>query len=630
MITMILRSLLAIVASFAFTAFMSPSPSVAETIQSPLPIQYRLSFRQSESHRVDIELTVPTDGKSTIELMMPVWTPGSYLVREYARQIETITASNGLSNAPLLLEKRTKNRWRVECDGVSEVVVRYSLYCREMGVRTNWVERDFAFLTGAATYLTRVDALDRQHIVRLDATPNWPQVATSLAKQSDDTWVRVAKNFDELVDSPIVLGNIDIQSFECGGAKHYLASVGTDGLWNTKAAVKDVQRIVETEQKFWGEVPYTEYWFLNLATESGGGLEHDNSTVLMTSRWTMRQKSKYTDWLALVSHEFFHTWNVRRLRPKALTSYDFENEQYTNELWVAEGVTSYYDDLLLARSGLCSPKEYLDQISKGVAGVQTAPGRLVQPLSQSSFDAWIKFYRPDENANNSRVSYYTKGSLVAMLLDAEIRLATKNAKSLDDVMRQLWKEHRVGGYVTADVLRIANQVSGQKLDAWFKDHIDGTKELDFASVLKVYGLEWKPKESKESTDKKELTENNEKYGSTYVGLDVTAQQGKAMIDKVTKGSPAENAGINSGDELISLDGYRIAAENWGERLGLYRPNEILECIVARRGKILKLPLKLGEQSKESWTLQRIAKPSDEQESAWRNWLQIPPAETAAR
>jgi len=197
-------------------------------------------------------------------------------------------------------------------------------------------------------------------------------------------------------------------------------------------------------------------------------------------------------------------------------------------------------------------------------------------------------------------------------------------------MRQLWKEHRVGGYVTADVLRIANQVSGQKLDAWFKDHIDGTKELDFASVLKVYGLEWKPKESKESTDKKELTENNEKYGSTYVGLDVTAQQGKAMIDKVTKGSPAENAGINSGDELISLDGYRIAAENWGERLGLYRPNEILECIVARRGKILKLPLKLGEQSKESWTLQRIAKPSDEQESAWRNWLQIPPAETAAR
>jgi predicted metalloprotease with PDZ domain len=425
-----------------------------------------------------------------------------------------------------------------------------------------------------------------------------------------------------LVDSPIVLGNIDIQSFECGGAKHYLASVGTDGLWNTKAAVKDVQRIVETEQKFWGEVPYTEYWFLNLATESGGGLEHDNSTVLMTSRWTMRQKSKYTDWLALVSHEFFHTWNVRRLRPKALTNYDFENEQYTNELWVAEGVTSYYDDLLLARSGLCSPKEYLDQISKGIAGVQTAPGRLVQPLSQSSFDAWIKFYRPDENANNSRVSYYTKGSLVAMLLDAEIRLATKNAKSLDDVMRQLWKEHRARGYVSADVLRIANQVSGQKLDAWFQDHIDGTKELDFSSVLKVYGLEWKPKESKESTDKKELTENKEKYGSTYVGMDVTAQQGKAMVDKVTKGSPAENAGINSGDELISLDGYRIAAESWGERLGLYRPNDILECIVARRGKILKLQLKMGEQPKESWNLQRIAKPSDEQEAAWQSWLLI--------
>lgn len=470
-------------------------PSIAEAMQenSSAPVQYRITFRQAENHRCEIEVTLPTEGAESIELMMPVWTPGSYLVREYARQIETIQARDGVTNQALELTKTTKNRWRVASKGVAELSVRYTLYCRELGVRTNWIERDFAFLTGAATFLTPVDRLNRKHLVRIESLPHWPQIATSLAKSDEDSWTRIASSFDELVDSPILIGDIDIRSFDAGGAKHHLATIGTDGLWNTAKAAEDVKKIVETEQAFWGAVPYKDYWFLNLATESGGGLEHDNSTVLMTSRWAMKQKAKYTDWLGLVSHEFFHTWNVRRLRPKVLMKYDFEGEQYTRELWVAEGVTSYYDDLLLARSGLCSPKDYLDRISKGITGVQTAPGRLVQPLSESSFDTWIKFYRPDENANNSRVSYYTKGSIVAMLLDAEIRSATQNQKSLDDVMRSLWRDHLQTGYTTADVLKAANAASGKDLTDWFHRSIETTEEPDFTTFLQWYGLEWKPK-----------------------------------------------------------------------------------------------------------------------------------------
>lgn len=596
--------------------------SVANADEGLSAVQYRLSFRQAESHRVDVEVSLPTDGKSEIELMMPVWTPGSYLVREYARQVEQIAAVNGSTNQTLTINKKDKNHWLVLCDGASEVTVRYSLYCREMSVRTNWVENEFAFLTGAATFLTRSDMLEHPHIVRVDALPHWPNIATSLqTADARDPWTRVAKTFDELVDSPIVVGIIDIQTFEVGGAKHHLATLGGESFWDTATAAKDVAKIVETEQAFWNEVPYQDYWFLNLATESGGGLEHDNSCVLMTGRWSQRQKAKYTDWLGLVSHEFFHTWNVRRLRPKVLKQYDYNNEQYFRELWVAEGITSYYDDLLLARSGLCKPKDYLDRMSKNVASVQNAPGRLAQTLADSSFDSWIKFYRPDENANNSRISYYLKGALVGMLLDAEIRTKTDNAKSLDDVMRVLWANHRESGYTNADFAGIVKQVSGESMDVWLNQALESTEELDYSTLMNWYGLEWKQREADKEAS------SGKPFGNVYVGLDLKADQGKAMVDKVTRESPASQAGFNSGDELISFDGYRISTENWTERLNLYRPNDVCKCLIARRGKIVELSLKLGAQAENNWTLVRVAKPTDEQEKHWRSWLAIPEPET---
>ncbi len=220
--------------------------AVEETVENELStVLYRLSFRQAETHRVDIEVSVPTDGKPEIEFMMPVWTPGSYLVREYSRQIENVAAVNGKTDASLILRKKDKNHWVVECTGAEVVSVRYTLYCHEMSVRTNWVERDFAFLTGAATFLTRSDMLHHPHVVRIDALPNWPKVATSLtAVDVRDPWTRRAANFDELVDSPILLGVIDIQTFEVGGAKHHLATLGGEPFWDTATAAKDVAKIV--------------------------------------------------------------------------------------------------------------------------------------------------------------------------------------------------------------------------------------------------------------------------------------------------------------------------------------------------------------------------------------------------
>ena len=585
-------------------------------------VQYRLSFRQADTHRVDIEVSVPSDGKSEIEFMMPVWTPGSYLVREYARQIEQISASDGKTNSALGLKKKDKNHWLVDCAGAGEVVLRYSLYCREMSVRTNWIERDFAFLTGAATFLTRSDMLDHPHVVRIDALPNWPKIATSLeVVVVRDPWTRRAANFDELVDSPILLGAMDIQTFDVGGAKHHLATLGGETFWDTASAAKDVKKIVEAEQSFWQDTPYQEYWFLNLATETGGGLEHDNSCVLMTGRWSQRQRTKYVDWLGLVSHEFFHTWNVRRLRPKELKLYDYNNEQYFHELWVAEGITSYYDDLFVIRTGLCSPKEYLERLGKNIASVQNAPGRLGQSLTDSSFDAWIKYYRPDENAINSRISYYLKGALVGALLDVEIRSKTDGAKSLDDVMRMLWKAHRETGYTNEDFTRIVEEVSGESYRDWLVKSLETTQEMDFAKMLEWYGLEWKKREPD-----KDAPTDRPVYGNVFVGMELQAQQGKAMVDKVTRDSPASQAGFNAGDEFISFDGYRVSAETWTERLSSYRPDSVCKCLVARRGKIVELSIKLVSEPETNWKIVRIAKPTEEQEKRWRSWLNLPEPE----
>lgn len=600
------------------------SSTFAEESSLAAPIRYQLSFRQAETHRVEVEVQVPTDGMDRIELFLPVWTPGSYLVREYSRQIETITATHGETNEPMALERVSKNRWGLQTSGVAEVRVRYTVYCREMSVRTNWVEKDFGFLTGAATFVTRADCLDRQHIVRLNPLPEWKQVATSLAPSGTDQWTRVASNYDELVDSPIVMGKLDIRSFECGGVPHYLATLGGEPFWDSDKAVQDVQKIVAKEQEFWGDVPYQSYWFLNLATEQGGGLEHDNSTVLMTSRFATKDKAKYQNWLGLVAHEFFHTWNVRRLRPKTLVNYDYDQEQYFQELWVAEGITSYYDDLFLPRAGMCTPDEYLGRLNKAVADVQKSPGRKVQSLFDSSFDAWTKYYRPDENAKNSRVSYYTKGSLVGLLLDVEIRRATNNEKSLDDVMRQLWREHRETGYTNEDVVRICNEISGVDLGEWFKDSLETTKELNFEPLHEFYGLQWKDSASSDPKDPKAKE-------PAHVGLTLNNQSGKAMVATVPTDSPAADAGFNVGDEWIGLNDLRITAENWNELVGYFQAGETCNCLIARHGKLITLKLKLGTKPKESWTLKRVEKPTEQQETHWRSWLGIeppPPAEAA--
>ncbi len=599
------------------------------THESPTPrteLTYFVNFSEVQHHVIEVQIWIQRSESTSsrvaapdpIELVFPVWTPGSYMVREYTRNIESIAAATydrvgGNRLARLPLRRHGKNRWRVGGKVEQQTVcVTYRLYCREMSVRTNWVEADYGFLTGAATFPYVEGEQDSPILLQLELAEHWKQIATSLEKlEHIDRTVRLAAvNYDEVVDAPIVCGNFDVREFEAGGQPHYLVNVGGDLLWDLDRATRDTQTLVERHQQFWGCVPYDRYWFLNLNTEARGGLEHDNSTVLMCSRWAMHRRESYLDWLALVSHEFFHTWNVRRLRPKALMHYDYEAEQFVEELWIAEGITSYFDDLALVRTGLCNRDEYLARLTKTVQMVQASPGRLVQDLQNASWDTWTKHYRPDENSGNSRISYYLKGAVIAWLLDVELQKGSQRAIGLADVVRLLWQRHLQTGYTLEDFEQLVEELGSTELRQWLHSAVREATEVDFQAALDWFGLQFKAEDSAKKSN----------FAKVWIGSQSTGSEGKLIVRNVLRGSPSDRAGMNVDDELIALDGYRLSLDTWPGHLEMFEPEQELELLVARRGKVVPLKITLGKKPPHNWELAVDPAASNEAKGRLERWL----------
>ncbi len=552
----------------------------------------------AQNHYVDVEASIPAQN-GDLELFLPVWTPGSYMVREYSRQIEGLQFSSA-DGKTLPFEKTRKNRWLVRSLS-GPVTARYRVYCREMSVRTCWVESDFALLTGAQLFLAPVGQLQRPFQVQVDLPAGWKRVETGLAMLGNNRFE--ADDFDELVDCPLVAGNPAVYDFTVSGVTHRLVNEGEGGVWDGPRSAKDAEKIVATVHKMWGDIPYAKYapktyTFINMLTQAGGGLEHKNSTVLMNSRWGQRARQDYLHWLSLVAHEFFHAWNVKTLRPKALGPFDYENEVYTPSLWVAEGFTAYYDNLLVRRAGFSTHKEYLDAISKDIEALQLAPGRLVQPLRYSSYDAWIKYYRPDENSPNSGVSYYVKGSLVGLLLDARIREATEGKHSLDDVMRQAYKLYSgTQGYTEEQFREVAEKVAGTSLRSFFADSVDSAKELDYKPMLAYYGLRFKTAEVKKE---------NKDPEAGWMGGAVAIQAGRMVVTSVRRGTPAYEAGLNTDDEILAVNDFRVLpdkVDRLEERLRQYSPGASVTLLVGRREKLTRLNVRLAKKPAETWTLE---------------------------
>jgi predicted metalloprotease with PDZ domain len=617
---MILYPFAVIFVSMSATFFV---PRALEAAAMPDPIAYTLRFPAPQTHYVEVEAVVPVGGRPTIELMMATWTPGSYMIREYARHLENLSAASP-SGEPLALTKTRKNRWQVTTRGASQAVVRYRVYAREMSVRTNFVDAAFAILNGAPTFLTLAESGNRPHDVRVVLPPAWKTVVCPLppppgAAEGDGRFR--AESFDALVDAPIYAGNPALYRFEVGGRSHLLVNEGEGGVWDGPRSAADVEKIVREQAAFWGQVPYPRYVFFNLLVEEGGGLEHRDSTVLMESRWATRRRKDYLDWLGLASHEFFHAWNVKRLRPVALGPFDYENETYTRDLWVAEGLTTYYQDLFVHRAGLSTQGEFLKALSSEIEKLQTAPGREVQSLEDSSFDAWIKYYRRDENFNNTGISYYTKGAVVGFLVDARIRRATNGRKSLDDALRLAyarWAGER--GFRSDEFHALLEEVAGVDLDPWLERALSSTAELDYADALEWYGLRFveKADEGEEDEDKDEASKPSEAAG--WLGAETEERDGRLLVKEVKRGTPAFDAGLNAEDEIVGLGDYRVTPDSWKDRLKAYRPGETVEILVARRDRLVRLPVKFAEKPKVRWKLAVDPAATPEQKARLAAWL----------
>ena len=575
------------------------------------PLQYTLQFPAPHTHYVEVTAKIPTRGRTSVELRMAVWTPGSYLVREYSRHVEAVKAQT-TNEAPLAVTKASKNRWQVASDGVDAVLLTYRVYCREMSVRTNWVDADFALLNGAPTFLTLVENIARPHDVNIILPPHWTTVMTGLLHRPEVGGHNYrAEDFDTLVDSPMLAGNPTVHEFEVGGKPHYLVNEGEAGVWDGAGSCRDTEKLVQAHWRLWGgNLPYNQYLFINMLTQAGGGLEHHNSTVLMANRWGTRSRKSYLDWLRLVSHEYFHVWNVKRLRPAELGPFDYEGEVYTKNLWVAEGVTAYYTELGVRRAELCSDSEFFEAMSALIRRLQTTPGRLLHPLEMASYDAWIKLYRSDENTPNTTISYYVKGAIVAFLLDAKIRCATNDAKSLDDMMRLAYARYSGEiGFTREEFRSLAEEVAGLSLGCWFVSALETTGELDYTEALDWFGLRFAPSEAS--------------CKNGWIGLETHSAGGRILISQVRRDTPGWHAGFNVDDEILAINDDRVLAAQWKARIQQFQAGDCVSILISRRERLRRVTVTLGSEPPDAWKLEPRHDASEAQQARRTAWLAGP-------
>ncbi len=560
------------------------------------PVEYRIRPHDLALHLFEVTLTVNTPDPQGQTFSLPAWIPGSYMIREFARNIVQIHAES--AGKSVRLKKIDKHTWRAPpCE--SELVVHYQVYAWDLSVRAAHLDQTHGFFNGTSVFLQVHGKEHEVHIVDIlppedVAYTNW-RVATAMPELKAKRYgfgTYIAQNYDELIDHPVEMGEFTLLSFRAHGVPHDMVITGkVPNLDRTRLAA-DLKKICETQIAFFEPVtkkaPMSRYVFMTLAVGDGyGGLEHRASTALICARADLPVKGQsqmsegYRGFLGLCSHEYFHTWNVKRIKPAAFAPYELDQERYTSLLWLFEGFTSYYDDLVLLRSGLIDEVAYLKLIAKTINGVLRGTGRLKQSVAESSFDAWTKYYRQDENATNAIVSYYTKGSLVALMLDLTIRKQTLGKKSLDEVMRVLWRrygrdfystgKHAGRGVTESELEALFDEVTGLQLKPVLDYAVRGTKDLPLEDLLEEFGIKFASKN---------------KHAKLAIGARTRQEANDCKIVSVYEGGVAHEAGLSAGDVVIALDGIRVTASNLDTLLKRYRSGDAITVHAFRRDELM--------------------------------------------
>jgi len=587
--------------------------------KAPSEIAFTVSMSKPSTHLLEVEMRVRIAPNLNVpnetNLVMPVWTPGSYLIREFERHVQDFAAdSNG---RPLDWTKVNKNTWRVNINGARQWRAMYRVYANELTVRTNELNSDHAFWNNAALLMYPDGFINAPSTLRVVPAPGW-KIATGLPPIAGTPNAFRAENFDILYDSPVEVSNFKELDFQVRGVPHRIVIDG-EGNYDAVRLRNGVQKIVEAETSMFGEIPYHDYTFiLHLRANTGGGLEHLNSTALGFRRDRFGTEEGYQNFWSLVAHEFFHLWNVKRIRPDALGPFDYTKENYTRLLWVAEGITEYYGNLMVRRAGLSTEAAYLNHLAGQIEDFQNTPGRLEMSAEEASFDAWIKFYRPDENSVNSSISYYDKGELLGMLLDLEIRRRTHNAKSLDDVMRYLYTEFykQDRNYTPADFQKACELMAGATLEQFFSRYVHGRDDLEpaYNRMLAAAGLH--------------LEQSGMGIGEgdglvpvkAFLGAELSQSSDQLLITRVRAGSPAYEQGLNANDQIVALDGARVNKETFEARIAEKKPGQSVRITVFRFDDLRTFDIRLGARVDAPYRIVRVAGSSNEQRRIYQTWL----------
>lgn len=602
---------LAVLSLFASVALVSPvfALETAFTVSMPKPT----------THLFEVEMRVTGATGQTSEVALPVWTPGSYLVREYARHVQDFEPK-GAGGETLTWSKVNKNTWRVDTKGQANFTVRYRVYANSLKVQEAELTDGFAFWNNAALLMHVAKQLQTPANVTITAPNGW-EVATGLPAAPGQANTFRAPNFDVLYDSPFLVGPLSQATFTAGGKTHRIAVAGTAPKNAATLLGGPVQRLVETEIAMMHPngapaLPYENYTFLYYVRQgTGGGLEHLNSTAIGTGPDSFYDREAQTDTLSTTAHEFFHLWNVKRIRPDALGPFNYNEENYTRLLWVAEGLTSYYEDVFMRRAGLVSPADYLQSLSKQITLFELTPGRNKMSVEEASFDAWVKRYRPDENTINSAIDYYSKGSLLGVALDLTLRERTNGAKSLDDVMRTLYSEFALNNknYTPEDFQKVCEQVAGGSLEPFFARFVRGRGDIDFDTPLKAVGLQVQ----RTFPGVAPFPHLGGNFASDPLGV---------KISSLPSDTPAYEQGLSAGDIVLAVDDLRVTSgDDLTRRVYAHSPGDTLRITVVRADRLLTIPIKLGERTRLNYRITPVTNPTEAQKKLYRGWLGAPMA-----
>jgi predicted metalloprotease with PDZ domain len=569
-----------------------------------MTVSYELRMPKPQNHYFEVQMNINGNDDAQVEVKMPVWTPGSYLVREFSKNVNLVKAftKDGKS---ISVTKKSKNAWIINAGKEKDIQVKYEVYAFELSVRTPFLDLSHGFVSGSGVFMYTDKSKNQAGNVTVIPHESFKRISTSLPL--DNSYKGIGQrfqfeNYDQLVDCPMEIGNQEIFEFTAAGVIHSVAMYG-EANFNVEQLKRDMAKIVEAETAVIGKNPNKIYTFIvHNVVDGQGGLEHMNSTVLSVNRWTYAGK-QYVDFLNLVAHEYFHLWNVKRIRPVELGPFNYDTENYTSLLWVMEGFTSYYDELILRRTGFYTEEEFLAKLQSSINYVEGTPGSRVQPVAHASFDAWVKAYRPNENSSNTTMTYYSRGSVLASVFDAMIITETDGKKCLDHFLQQLYTTYYEGlkrGFSETEFKMELAKFVGKNMDEFFAKYVDGTEIIPYKEFYGPVGL-----------NVQDVTTNNPSFGAS-----VREEGGKVMVKSVRFGSSAEEAGISVGDEIIGCNGYRVDQSMFEGMMSGMSSFESCEILVAREEQLFSVKATIKPFKKPQFLLTK----SSANEKRLHYWL----------